>query len=81
VLGSIAACSVTDFTLSISVNGSTLAVAGVLEWLDLGHSPAKVLTPYHELVARLIAKGYTCKLLGHESSNIVVPFQKINRIG
>jgi hypothetical protein len=50
----------------------------VLEWLDLGHCPAKVLTPYHELVARLTAKGCThcCELLGHEPSNIVVPFSK-----
>jgi hypothetical protein len=48
---------------------------GVLEWLHLGHSPAKVLTPCHELVARLTAKGCTCcELLGHEPSNIVVPF-------
>jgi hypothetical protein len=43
----------------------------------LDHSPAKVLTPYHELVARLIAKGCTrCELLGHEPSNIAVPFSK-----
>jgi hypothetical protein len=50
----------------------------VLEWLYLGHSPAKVLTPYLELVARLITKGHTrcCELLGHEPSNIVVPFSK-----
>jgi hypothetical protein len=43
----------------------------------LGHSPAKVLTPYHELVARLIAKRHThyCELLGHGPSNIV-PFSK-----
>jgi hypothetical protein len=44
----------------------------------LGHSPAKVLTLYHELVTRLTAKGYTrcCEFLGHEPSNIVVPFSK-----
>jgi hypothetical protein len=48
----------------------------VLEWLRLDHSPAKVLTPYHELVTRLIAKGCTyCELLEHEPSNIV-PFSK-----
>jgi hypothetical protein len=50
----------------------------VLEWLHLGHSSAKVLTPYHELIARLIDKGCThcCELLEHEASNIVVPFSK-----
>jgi hypothetical protein len=43
----------------------------------LGHSPAKVLTPYHELIARLIAKEHThCEFLGHEPSNIVVPLSK-----
>jgi hypothetical protein len=62
--------------------GALWQVQGVLEWLYLGlylgHSPAKVLTPHHELVARLIAKGYThcCELLGHEPRNIVVPFSK-----
>jgi hypothetical protein len=78
VLGSTEACSVTDFMLSINANGSTLAIAGLLEWLHLGHSPAKMLTTYHELVARLIAKGCThgCGLLGHEPSNILVPFSK-----
>jgi hypothetical protein len=51
---------------------------GVLEWLHLCHSPAKVLTLYHELVPRLIAKGCThcCELLWHEPSNTVVPFLK-----
>jgi hypothetical protein len=45
---------------------------GLLEWLHL------VLAPYHELIARLIAKEHThcCELLGHEPSNIVVPFSK-----
>jgi hypothetical protein len=32
--------------------------------------------PYHELVARLIAKRHTCELLGHDPSNITVPFSK-----
>jgi hypothetical protein len=48
----------------------------VLEWLYLGHSSAKVLTPYHELVERLIAKGHTGEFLGHEPSSIVVLFSK-----
>jgi hypothetical protein len=58
--------------------GALWQLQGVLEWLYLGHSPAKILTPYHELIARLIAKGHTrcCELLGHEPSNNVVPFSK-----
>jgi hypothetical protein len=28
---------------------------GVLEWLHLPHSPARVITPYHSMVAKLIA--------------------------
>jgi hypothetical protein len=50
----------------------------VLKWLQLGHSPAKIFTPYCELVAGLIAKGHThcCELLGHEPSNIVVSVLK-----
>jgi hypothetical protein len=58
--------------------GALWQLQGVLKWLYLGHSPAKVLTPYHELVARLIAKGHTrcCELLGHMPSNIVVPLSK-----
>jgi hypothetical protein len=63
--------------------GALWLLQGVLEWLHLGHSPAKFLTPYHELVARLMAKGHThcCELLGHEPSNIIVPFSKDQRIG
>jgi hypothetical protein len=76
VLGSAAACSVTDFSLSINANRGTLAIAGGVGMVRLGHSPAKVLTPYHELVARLIAKGHTRELLGLEPSNIFVPFSK-----
>jgi hypothetical protein len=70
--------SITDFMLSTNANRSTLVTAGVLGVGDFGHSSAKVLTPYHELVARLIAKGCLCycALLGHEPSNIVVPFSK-----
>jgi hypothetical protein len=61
--------------LSLNAKGSTLAIAGGVGMVTLGHSPAKVLTPYHELVARLIAKGFThCELLEHEPSNISVPF-------
>jgi hypothetical protein len=58
--------------------GALWQLQGVLEWLYLGHSPAEFLTLYHELVATLIAKGCThcCELLGHEPSNIVVPFSK-----
>jgi hypothetical protein len=58
--------------------GALWQLQGVLKWLHLCHSPDKVLTPYHELVARLIAKGHThcCELLGHEPSNIAVPFSK-----
>jgi hypothetical protein len=58
--------------------GALWQLQGVLKWLHLGQSPAKVLTPYHELVARLTAKGCThCyELLGHEPSNIVVPSSK-----
>jgi hypothetical protein len=37
---------------------------GVLEWLHLPHSPARVITPYHNMVAKLIAMGcfalYNC---------------------
>jgi hypothetical protein len=29
---------------------------GMLEWLYMGHSPAKVLTTYHELVTRLLLR-------------------------
>jgi hypothetical protein len=52
--------------------GALWQLQGVLEGLYIGY------TPYHELVARLIAKEHThcCKLLGHEPSNIVVPFSK-----
>jgi hypothetical protein len=57
--------------------GALWQLQGVLEWLKLGHSLAKVLMPHRELVARLIAKGCTrcCELLGHEHNNIV-PFSK-----
>jgi hypothetical protein len=57
--------------------GALWPLQQVLEWLHLGHFPAKLPTPHHELVARLIAKGRTgcCELLGHEPSNIV-PFLK-----
>jgi hypothetical protein len=51
--------------------GALWQLQGVLEWLHLGHSPTKVPIPYHELVARLTAKGCTRELLGHETSNIV----------
>jgi hypothetical protein len=58
--------------------GALWQLQGVLEWLYLGHSPAKILKPHRELVARLISKGHTrcCELLGHEPSNVVVPFSK-----
>jgi hypothetical protein len=59
----------------MAATGALWQLQWILEWLYLGHSPAKVLTPYHELVGRLIAKGRThCELLGHDPSNIVVPF-------
>jgi hypothetical protein len=50
---------------------------GLLEWLHL------VLAPYHELVARLIAKEHThcCELLGNELSILLSHFQKINSMG
>jgi hypothetical protein len=76
------ACSVTDFTLSTNANGSTLAIAGVLEWLHLGHSPAKVLTPYHELVARLIATTFVVvNCWGMSPGTLWSHFQKMNSIG
>jgi hypothetical protein len=56
--------------------GSPLAIAGSVGMVIADQSPAQVLTPYHELVARLIAKGCTCELLGHEPSNLVVTFSK-----
>jgi hypothetical protein len=57
--------------------GALWQLQGMLEWLYLDHSPAKVLATYHELVARLITKGHTfCEFWGHEPSNIVVPFSK-----
>jgi hypothetical protein len=31
---------------------------GVLEWLHLPHSPARVITPYHNMVTKLIAMGH-----------------------
>jgi hypothetical protein len=51
---------------------------GVLEWLHLHHSPARVITPYHNMVAKLIAIGHfhTVQLLGLEASLIIVPFTK-----
>jgi hypothetical protein len=51
---------------------------GVLEWLHLPHSPARVITPYHNMVAKLIAMGrfHTVQLLGLEPSLIIVPFTK-----
>jgi hypothetical protein len=30
---------------------------GVLEWLHLPHSPTRVITPYHSIVAKLIVMG------------------------
>jgi hypothetical protein len=59
--------------------GALWQLKGVLEWLYLGHSPVKVLTPHHELVARLIAKGCThCEFLEHEPVILLSSFQKIN---
>jgi hypothetical protein len=51
---------------------------GVLEWLHLPHSPARVITPYHNMVAKLIAMGHflTVQLLGLEPSLISIPFTK-----
>jgi hypothetical protein len=51
---------------------------GVLEWLHLPHSPARVITPYHNMVTKLIAMGHFCtvQLLGLEPSLIIVPFTK-----
>jgi hypothetical protein len=39
---------------------------GVPEWLHLPHSCARVITPYHNMVAKLIAMGHfrTVQLLG-----------------
>jgi hypothetical protein len=61
-----------------TTTGALWQLQGVLEWSYLSQSPPKFLTPYHELVARLIAKGCTCccELLGHEPSNFVVLFSK-----
>jgi hypothetical protein len=51
---------------------------GILEWLHLPHSPARVITPYYNMVAKLIATGCFCtvQLLGLEPSLIIVPFTK-----
>jgi hypothetical protein len=51
---------------------------GILEWLHLPHSPARVITPYHNTVTKLIAMGHFCtvQLLGLEPSLIIVPFTK-----
>jgi uncharacterized membrane protein len=51
---------------------------GVLQWLHLPHSPARVITPYHNMVVKLIAMGCFCmvQLLGLELSLIIVPFTK-----
>jgi hypothetical protein len=51
---------------------------GVLEWVHLPHSPARVITPSHNMVAKLIAMGcfHTIQLLGLEPSLIIVPFTK-----
>jgi hypothetical protein len=56
---------------------------GVLEWLHLLHSPARVITPYHYMVTKLIAMGCFCtvQLLGLEPSLIVVPFTKEQQTG
>jgi hypothetical protein len=39
---------------------------GVLEWLHLSYSPARVITPYHNMLTKLIAMGHfhTVQLLG-----------------
>jgi hypothetical protein len=51
---------------------------GVLQWLHLPHSPTRVITLYHNIVAKLIAMGCFCmvKLWGLELSLIIVPFTK-----
>jgi hypothetical protein len=51
---------------------------GVLEWLHLPRSPARVITPYHNMVAKLISMGHfhTVQLLGLKPSLIIVPFTK-----
>jgi hypothetical protein len=56
---------------------------GVLEWLHLLHSPARVITPYHNMVAKLIAMVCFCtvQLLGLELSLIAVPFTKEQQLG
>jgi hypothetical protein len=33
---------------------------GVLQWLHLPHSPTRVITLYHNIVAKLIAMGCFC---------------------
>jgi hypothetical protein len=45
---------------------------GVLQWLHLLHSPAKVITPYHNMVAKLVAMGHfhTVQLLELEPSHL-----------
>jgi hypothetical protein len=50
----------------------------VLEWLHLPHSPARVITPYCNMIAKLIAMGCFCtvQLLGLGPFLIIVPFTK-----
>jgi hypothetical protein len=47
-LRSTAACSITDFMLSMPTR-ALWQLQGVLEWLHVSHSPVNVLTLYHEL--------------------------------
>lgn len=49
---------------------------GVLEWLHLPASRSKVITPYFDLVATLVAKGRSraLTLFGCEPPKIVVPY-------
>jgi hypothetical protein len=56
---------------------------GVLEWLHLPHSPARVITPYHKIVPKLIAMGHFCtvQLLGLELSLLLSYSPRNNRRG
>jgi hypothetical protein len=51
---------------------------GMLEWIHLGHSPSRVITPYYDLVARIIGQGcLRCVwLVGQEPGSITIPFSK-----